>query len=128
MIDVTAAIFTHEGRILAARRKKGKHLAGFWEFPGGKIEPGETPEQCLTRELFEELGIRVAVTDFVCESIYAYADKTVRLLGYRAVYLSGDFQLHDHDQIRWLTVDTLMSVEWAAADVPIVEELQRLEI
>ncbi len=109
---------------MVARRKSGRHLAGYWEFPGGKIEADETNEQCLARELWEEFGIRCVVGDFFAESIYEYDTKIIRLLCYRVRHLNGTFQCRDHDQIEWLPVNELTSLKWAPADLPIVAKLQ----
>jgi mutator protein MutT len=103
VIGVTAAIIASNTEVLAAKRSPGKHLAGHWEFPGGKIEPGETPEQCLMRELKEEFTIESKIGEFVAESIFDYGDKRIRLLAYKVKHVSGEFQLIDHDEIRWLT-------------------------
>ncbi|MFW2368428.1 MAG: NUDIX domain-containing protein [Desulforhopalus sp.] len=123
MITVTAAIIKENGHFLAARRKSGSHLAGYWEFPGGKLEPGETNRNCLARELLEEFGVTCSITDFVAESIFDYGNKIVRLRGYRAHRLGGTFQCRDHDQICWLPVDELQNLTWAPADIPILEKL-----
>lgn len=120
-IDVTAAIIVKAGRLFAARRKPGSHMAGFWEFPGGKLEPGETPEECLTRELAEEFGITVKVGTFFGESCYDYGTKVVRLLAYRVVHVAGDFELIAHDALHWLAINELDEVTWAPADVALVE-------
>ncbi len=127
MILVTAAIIEKNGLILAARRKPGSYLAGYWEFPGGKIEAGETDQECLVRELREEFGVRCTVGDFFAESIYDYGTKIVRLLAYRVQHLSGTFQFRDHDRIGWLPVDELPSLKWAPADIALVLKLQEDE-
>jgi mutator protein MutT len=124
MITVTAAIIEKNGLILAARRKPGVHLAGYWEFPGGKLEDGETSEECLARELWEEFGIQCAVGDFFGESIYDYGTKVIRLLGYRVLHLHGTFKCRDHDRISWLPAGELLSLIWAPADIPLVVQLQ----
>jgi 8-oxo-dGTP diphosphatase len=129
MITVTAAIIEKDGLILAARRKPGRHLAGYWEFPGGKLEPEETEKECLARELREEFDILCTVEDFFAESIYEYetppkSTKIIRLLSYRVRHLSGVFQCRDHDLIIWLPVDELQSLKWSPADVALVEKLQ----
>ena len=126
MIEVTAAIIEKNSLVLSARRKKGAHLAGFWEFPGGKIEKGETPEECLYRELEEEFHIDTRVGEFVGESIYDYGSKVIRLLAYKVEHLSGDFQLVDHDKLCWLTLDELTTVKWAPADIPLVEKYKSM--
>ena len=124
IIDVSAAVIANGNNVLAAKRSAGKHLAGHWEFPGGKIEPGETPEQCLKRELKEEFNIESEIGEFVAESIFDYGDKRIRLLAYKAKHLSGEFQLIDHDEIRWLPIEALDSLNWAPADLPIIEALK----
>lgn len=123
IIDVSAAVIFKENKVLAARRKQGKHLAGKWEFPGGKLEAGETPEECLARELYEEFEITARVSDFVGESIYDYGAKIVRVLAYKVEDVSGDFKLIDHDAIVWLGLDDLEAVDWAPADMPLIHQL-----
>jgi mutator protein MutT len=120
-IDVAAAIIVKDNKVFAARRKPGTHLAGYWEFPGGKLEQGETPEQCLFRELQEELRITTRIGQYIGESLYDYGTKVVRLLAYQVEHIEGNFQLIDHDEMCWLAVEELRSVEWAPADIPIVE-------
>jgi mutator protein MutT len=119
-IDVAAGIIVKANKVLAARRKPGLHLAGFWEFPGGKIEPSESPEHCLVRELREEFGVETRVTDYVGENYHVYGDKTIHLIAYRVEHLSGEFQLIDHDEIKWLPITALDSLRWAAADIPLI--------
>lgn len=119
-IDVTAAIIVKDNKLFAARRKEGVHLASFWEFPGGKLEEGETPEHCLARELKEEFNITTHIGAFVGESVYDYGTKIIRLLAYQVEHLSGEFELIDHDEIRWLALDELNSVQWAPADIPLI--------
>lgn len=123
MITVTAAIIIKDGLILAARRKSGLHLAGFWEFPGGKLEKDEAPQTCLARELYEELGIEVEIGRFIGESLFEYPEKTIRLLGYITTHTGGDFTLIDHDEIKWLPPNLLSTLQWAPADIPLIEAL-----
>ncbi|SHO49864.1 (deoxy)nucleoside triphosphate pyrophosphohydrolase [Desulfopila aestuarii] len=123
IITVTAAIIEKDGRILAARKRDGLHLAGYWEFPGGKLEAHETPEDCLRRELTEELGIHCEIGPFLAESLHDYGTKIIRLLGFHARHTRGDFHLTDHDAIRWLTAEELATVQWAPADIPLVDAL-----
>jgi len=125
MIEVVAGLIRHRGKILLARRQAGCHLAGYWEFPGGKLEPGETPEQALRRELREELAIATEVLGYLGESRYDYGHKQVRLLGYHCRYLSGEFSLDSHDAIVWVTPAKLPDYRLAPADIPLVEQLLR---
>lgn len=126
MIRVTAAIIEKGDKILIARRKEGKLLAGYWEFPGGKIEADETPENCLQRELFEEFAIHTEVKEFIGESVYQYPMFTIQLLGYRVLHLSGDFQLIDHDQILWVDLAEIGNFPLAPADLPILNAYSNL--
>ena len=122
-IDVTAAVIRKNGNVLIAQRASDEHLAGLWEFPGGKIEKGETPEQCLKRELFEEFGIEVRIGRFIAESCFCYSNKNIRLLAYDVEYLGGEFFLKVHSQILWVTPDKLKNYSFAPADVPILKKL-----
>ncbi|RRJ84236.1 NUDIX domain-containing protein [Aestuariirhabdus litorea] len=126
MIEVTAAIIERGGKVLAARRPPGDPLAGFWEFPGGKLEAGETHRQCLRRELEEELGVECEVGDFVLSNPHTYGDKQVRLHAYCVRLVAGEPQPRDHDRLCWLEPAALMALQWAAADIPIVERYQQL--
>lgn len=124
VIDVTAAVIVKDRKVLAARRGPGKHLEGYWEFPGGKLEKNESPESCLERELNEEFGIASSVGAYIGESIYDYGEKVVHLLAYEVQHISGDFTLVDHDELRWLDIDQLYEVMWAPADIPLVEQYE----
>ena len=120
-IDVSAGIIVKGNKILAARRKTGLHLAGFWEFPGGKVEPNESAENCLVRELKEEFGIDTIVTNYVGDNYHDYGEKTIHLIAFLVEHLSGEIQLIDHDEIKWLTINELDSLKWAEADIPLVQ-------
>ncbi|MBQ46614.1 MAG: 8-oxo-dGTP diphosphatase MutT [Zetaproteobacteria bacterium] len=123
VIRVTAAIFEQNGRIMAARRSPGKHLAGYWEFPGGKLEIGELPEECLKRELWEELGVEVDVGALFGTNLHQYESIHIELMAYWVSHRSGEFRPVDHDKILWLEADLLDSLKWAPADLPIVDKL-----
>lgn len=112
---------------MAARRKPGSHLEGCWEFPGGKLEAGETEQECLARELQEEFGVDSLVEDFVGESIYDYGTKVIRLRGYRVTLLSGSLKCCDHDRVCWLPVEKLHTLTWAPADLPILQSVVKEE-
>ena len=127
MIVVTAAIIEKDGLVLAARRGKGKHLAGYWEFPGGKLKKGESPERCLARELKEEFDVETSVGPIFAENTHKYDEKTIRLLAYLVTHNKGNFKLIDHDKLLWLAPEDLSTVNWAPADIPLVEKYQLIK-
>lgn len=123
---IAAVILNNENKVLIARRAAGEKMAGGWEFPGGKPEEGETAEECLERELFEEFGIEVSVKGFFCESIYGYPQGAIRLLAYFAEIVRGDICLSVHDDYRWVSANELSGYGLLPADVPVAEKLARM--
>ncbi len=123
MIQVTCAILIQEQRILAVRRSNSMSRPGKWEFPGGKMETGETAEECIVRELQEELAIRVEVIQPLTPSQFNYPDISIQLLPFLVRKLSGDIQLREHDACMWVSPSELFQLDWAEADIPIVEEI-----
>ena len=121
--QVTAAIILKGSEILIARRAPNKHLAGFWEFPGGKIEEGETPQECLKRELQEELGIVVNVGAFFMQNEHHYGDKIIVLKAYECEHISGNIVLSDHDQVKWVEKSEFANFKFAPADIPFLKAL-----
>ena len=124
MIKVVAAILEKEDKILIAKKREGKPLAGMWEFPGGKIEKGETPEESLIRELEEEMDIKIKVKEYVGESIYDYGDgKVISLKGFTAEIIEGDIKLTDHDEYKWVTLEEICNYRIAPADIPLISKI-----
>ena len=124
IIRVTAAILEKDGKILIAKRKTGDKLfAGLWEFPGGKVEEGETPEECMARELKEELDIEVEVGELITSNKHKYPHGIFELLAYRVKHVSGEMVLNDHKEIKWVTADEMSNYEFPPADLPIIKEL-----
>lgn len=113
-----------DGKILIAQRKRGDALGGQWEFPGGKLEGGETPEACLRRELTEEFGVDTKIGAFICSSKFEYKHLPIELLAYRAEHLSGEFKLNDHERIEWVVPADLPKYDFCSADLPVVEILR----
>jgi len=109
---------------LIAQRAEDQRLAGKWEFPGGKIEPGETPEECLIREIEEELGIKIEVDKFFAESIYRYDIGTIKLLAYKARWIDGECKPAVHSQIKWVKPNELENYDFAPADISIIKKLK----
>jgi 8-oxo-dGTP diphosphatase len=124
-VDVTAAVIIRSGRVLAAQRASGAR-AGEWELPGGKVEPGESREACLARELREELGIEVAVEGPLLSVTHDYVDLRVHLHGYLCRWLSGMLAAREHSSVCWLGVDEIDRVSWSDADRPIVSCVREL--
>ena len=124
--DVSAALIFHQGKLLITRRDAKAHLGGLWEFPGGKREPGETFEQCLIREIREELGVTIAV-DTLFESItHAYPEKTVQLKFFLCRRLKGEPQTLGCAAINWVGRTELADYEFPAADAQLLQKLQNL--
>lgn len=124
IVKVTAAVLEKDGKYIIAQRKRSDPLSGKWEFPGGKIEPGETPEECLARELKEELGIAVAVDEHLGSHIHHYDHISIELMAYRATWVSGAITMKDHNDYRWVSADNLDEFEFSPADMPFVEMLK----
>lgn len=120
---VTAAVIECNGQFLIARRAPDQKLAGAWEFPGGKVEPGESLQQCLERELLEELGVRSIAGAVLTESHYQYDHGEFLLKAIKVTLLNDQFQLTAHDQICWLPAIELLKLDLAPADIPIAEFL-----
>ena len=122
-IRVVGAVFHDGERFLACRKKPGKPLEGHWEFPGGKIEPGETPEQALTREIREELNLIAEVGQKVTTTTYEYDFATIELTTFYCTLVDGDLRLTDHDDTKWVTSTEAAHLTWAPADIPAVEAI-----
>ena len=126
-LQVVGAIVVKDGRILAVKRgeNKNKAIAYKYEFPGGKIEQGETPEQALKRELLEEMNYDIEVGDKFMSVTYEYEDVFVNLHTYLCKPLSDSYTLNEHVDEKWLAPSELMDVEWAPADLDIIVALRQ---
>ena len=121
MIAVVAGLIVRDGKLLIAKRPEDKHMGGRWEFPGGKIEKGESPEAALRRELSEELDIQVEVGRIYHAVMHSYPEKEVLLLFYRCRLISGEPRPIEEADVRWISEDEINDYHWAEADVPTVE-------
>lgn len=119
---VAGLILDGSGRLLACRRAPDRHLGGKWEFPGGKIESGESPEAALVRELHEELGVTVEPGEPLTPVIHDYGRGPIRLIPFLCEIREGRPTAFDHSELRWCEASELPALDWAAADVPILDE------
>jgi 8-oxo-dGTP diphosphatase len=125
---VAAAVVIESSRVLLTQRAEGQHLAGLWEFPGGKLEHGESPEQALVRECREECGIEIKVAEILDVTFHRYPEKDVLLLFYRCSLVSGEvrhLQVADH---AWVAPKELDRYELPPADVRVVARIQSLQL
>lgn len=123
MQQVTTGVLEKDGRILLAKRKKGRHLDNQWELPGGKIDPGETPEQCLKRELEEEFTIEAEVGPLIGTAHFKNRVVDLELLVYKVAHVSGNFELLDHEAIEWVLPEEIESYDLVDSDRVVVREL-----
>jgi len=123
---VTAAIIYKKDCVLLTRRKSGENLEGFWEFPGGKIEDKETPQECLERELLEELGVRSNANEIIAESIYKYDNGTIKLIGIETYLIDQKIELSVHDKFDWVSIKLLLDYKLSPADIPIAKHIMEL--
>lgn len=119
-IHVACAIIERDGLVLAAQRSAAMSLPLKWEFPGGKIDAGESPEECLRRELVEELGIQVHVGQELPASTHQYPDFAVTLHPFVCTIAAGEIVQHEHAALIWLPPDELPNLDWAEADLPVI--------
>lgn len=123
-IPVSCAIILRDLHILAVKRSESMPLAGFWEFPGGKVEKGESPSESLVREIQEELQVTIQIKKELPHSKHTYTEgKLIQLIPFLAEISAGEVHLVEHEEVRWLGAKELFKLNWAAADVPIVQFL-----
>ena len=126
IISVVGAVFTSGDQVLAFRRKPGKSAGGKWEFPGGKIEPSELPQDALRRELVEELGVAVNVGDLIDRTSTPVGTNIIDLACYHVTAEEPPSQSSDHDLIRWQPLDHIYDLDWAEPDLPTIARLLKL--
>ena len=124
MITVVAALIKKDKKVLIAKRSTGdSNTLGKWEFPGGKVEVGETEKQAIEREIKEEFEMDIKANRFIINNICEYPTKTIDLRLYECKYLSGEFKLHDHFEYAWVAIDELLNYDLAKADIPLAKYL-----
>ena len=123
MIDVTCAIIISDGIVLIAQRGAGMVRAGRWEFPGGKIVEGESREECIVREIKEELSIDIAVIEWLTPVEHSYPDVRIRLMPCFAEITGGTINLTEHSKYEWVKAENLLTYDLSPADVAVVEQV-----
>jgi 8-oxo-dGTP diphosphatase len=127
MVEVVCGVIQNsDGAYLACKRPPGKHLGGLWEFPGGKVDAGESPESALLRELREELAVEVEIGTPLSPVVWTYGEKTIRLRPFFCRIIAGDVQALEHAQLLWCLPADFTGLSWAAADIPILREIEAL--
>lgn len=120
---VSAGIIEKDGKILIAKRKTGKCIGAKWEFPGGKLEENETLEECLLREIKEELDIEIEIEFYMASSRFFCSGIEIELIAYKAKYLSGELKLTDHEEVKWVLPEELSEYDFTLPDIPIVKKI-----
>lgn len=123
---VTCALIEQYGRVLITQRSESMSQAMLWEFPGGKVEEGETEEACLIREIKEELNLNITPLHRLTPVIQDYGDKTIELIPYICQYNNGTIKLAEHRAYHWVVPQDLAGYDWCSADIPIVHEFVAL--
>ncbi len=121
-LHVACAIIEQDGAVLTAQRSATMSLPLKWEFPGGKIEAGETAEECLIRELREELGVSVFIGSALSPATHSYQDFTVTLYPFTCSLTGGTVTMHEHHALKWVEPQQMPELDWAAADLPVISE------
>jgi len=123
IIKVTAGVIADNNKVLITRRAPKENFAGGWEFPGGKIEVNETPQDCLVRELKEELNIEVSIGKLCTEVTQDYGNMNINLIAYYCTIVNGKIQMTVHDKYKWVKINDLLKYELLPADVPIAKKV-----
>lgn len=127
-INVTCAIIVKDDKILVAQRSESMKLPLKWEFPGGKVEENEDEIECIKREIKEEINIEIEVVKKLSSSIYDYGTFKINLIPFIANHISGEIKLSEHKDYKLLDKNELLNLDWAEADLPIVDEFLKLEL
>ena len=127
MLEVVAAVIHLKGKVICVRRGPNvqEFISDKWEFPGGKVEVGESREEALVREIREELSVDIEVSEFLMTVEHTYPDFHLTMHVFRCVLIQGEITLNEHVALKWLSVDELDQLDWAAADVPVVKSLMQ---
>ena len=120
---VTAALIRDDEKILIAQRGRSQKFGRQWEFPGGKLNKGETPEACLRREIREELNLEIQVDEHFCTVHHHYPDFKIKLMAFWCSIVGGTLELEEHEQVRWVTVPEMKQYSFVEADLNVIAVL-----
>jgi 8-oxo-dGTP diphosphatase len=127
VIEVTCALIVDdENRLFAAQRSRSMSLPLKWELPGGKIEPNENPEQCLLREIKEELNVEIQIIKGLPSNKHSYPSITINLIPFISKRITEEISLKEHADFKWLNKNELLDLDWAEADIPIIKNYLNL--
>ena len=125
MIKVVAALIEKDNKILIAKRSTGDpNVLGKWEFPGGKVELNEDEKHAIEREILEEFELKIKAKEFITNNVCKYPNKTVDLRLYSCDYISGEFNLHDHSEYKWVEKEKIINYDLAPADIPLANYIK----
>ena len=128
MIKVVAALIENDNKVLLAKRSTGDiNVFGKWEFPGGKVEQDENEFDAIEREIKEEFELTIKAKEFLINNVCEYPTKVVDLRLYKCDYVSGDFNLHDHSEYKWVGKEELLKYDLAPADIPLAEYVKKVK-
>ena len=128
MIKVVAALIENDNKVLLARRSTGDiNVLGKWEFPGGKVEQDENEFDAIEREIKEEFELTIKAKEFLINNVCEYPTKVVDLRLYKCDYVSGEFNLHDHSEYKWVGKEELLGYDLAPADIPLAEYVKKVK-
>ena len=128
MIKVVAALIENDNKVLLARRSTGDiNVVGKWEFPGGKVEQDENEFDAIEREIKEEFELTIKAKEFLINNVCEYPTKVVDLRLYKCDYVSGEFNLHDHSEYKWVGKEELLEYDLAPADIPLAEYVKKVK-
>lgn len=128
MIEVTCAIIIENQRIFVAKRPQHKHNGGLWEFPGGKVHADESATNCLIREIKEELDVEIEIKGQLTPTLHHYNNLSIKLIPFISKIKSGTIILHEHSACQWADKELLTTLNWSPADIPVVEEILKLNL
>lgn len=122
---IAAALLEKDGKFFIAQRAKKDGQEGLWEFPGGKQENGETIQECLKRELYEEFGINASIGEYVCSSFFEIKEKRMELLAFKVLSFTGDIQCKEHKRVEWVSTEHLDKYVFTKPDLVFIEAIKK---